>query len=355
MSKKTSRISRRALLLAEQNHIDISRIEPTGPDGRIIERDILLELEKRASKQDSEAPVETLVIDETMASENEQAISTDITQTQTVETKETETEQKAIIKAPVKTISKEINKKETDSESSEQETEKTNSYGTEVYPHTDVIVPRTETAPSGNPITVTMSFDAGSLMKLHGMIKENGEMMGLPHITVNDMILFAVAKLLKKNKALNAHLLGDKIRCFEGAHLGFYVDTDHGIETATVFDADRLSLSALAKITDALIRGAKAGKLPSEKNRSCASFMISNLGTLGVEAFMPILREPQTGILGICALQRRIKDVNGKDVAYSCIPLSLTFDPRALGTTSASKFLRELCVSLENFELLLIK
>ena len=46
MSKKTSRISRRALLLAEQNHIDISKIEPTGPDGRIIERDILLELEK---------------------------------------------------------------------------------------------------------------------------------------------------------------------------------------------------------------------------------------------------------------------------------------------------------------------
>ena len=133
------------------------------------------------------------------------------------------------------------------------------------------------------------------------------------------------------------------------------MDTDHGIETAAVFDADRLSLSALAKITEALIRGARAGKISSEKNKRCASFMITNLGTLGVEAFTPVLKEPQTGVLGVCALQRRIKEVNGKDVAYSCIPLSLTFDPRALDTTSAAEFLRELCKSLENFELLLLK
>ena len=56
-----------------------------------------------------------------------------------------------------------------------------------------------------------------------------------------------------------------------------------------------------------------------------------------------------------CALQRRIKTVDGKDIFYSCIPLTLTFDPRALDMASAAKFLRELCTSLENFELLLIK
>jgi pyruvate dehydrogenase E2 component (dihydrolipoamide acetyltransferase) len=200
-----------------------------------------------------------------------------------------------------------------------------------------------------------MSFDAGAIVNLNAKMKENGEAMGLPHITINDMILFATAKLLKKNKALNAHFLGDKIRYFEGAHLGFAVDTEHGIETLTVFDADRLSLSSLAKITGALIRGARAGSVSPEKNKLCASFMVSNLGMLGVESFTPVLKAPQTGVLGVCALQRRIKEVDGKDVAYSCIPLSLTFDPRALDTTSAIGFLRELCVSLENFELLLIK
>jgi len=268
---------------------------------------------------------------------------------------ETEAEQTAIVAAPIKTIAKDNTQKETDSQETEQEKEKSRSYGTEAYRHTDVIIPRTESAPNGNPITLTMSFDAGAIVKLNTLIKEHGETMGLPHITINDMILFATAKLLKKNKALNAHFLGDKIRYFDGAHLGFSVDTGHGIETLTVFDADRLSLSSLAKITGALIRSVRAGGVSPEKNKLCASFMVSNLGTLGVESFTPVLKEPQTGVLGVCALQRRIKEVNGKDISYSCIPLSLTFDPRALDTTSAAGFLRELCVSLENFELLLIK
>jgi pyruvate dehydrogenase E2 component (dihydrolipoamide acetyltransferase) len=204
-------------------------------------------------------------------------------------------------------------------------------------------------------MTVSMSFDASSLVRLQTMAKENGEVMGVPAVTTGDMILYATAKLLKKNKALNAHFLDGKIRYFDGVHLGFTVDTDHGMEMPTVFDADKLSLCALAKVTDALVRGAKAGKIPSEKTKPCASFTVSDLGALGVEYFTPTLKATQTGVLGVCAMQRRVKEVCGRDVFYSSIPLSLTFDPRALDTTSAAKFLRELCISLEGFELLLLK
>ena len=435
MNRKVPRISRRAWLLAKQNHIEVSNITPTGPDGRIIERDIFRELEKNylaelpektvdeidaepaetlakstefadvtvqenivetfaekipelelAVKETAESeevaeaeetveepeelPVEETSVEETAESVTEtedvpvaeptEPVIEEISETEDepeieIEWIETEAEQTAIVAAPIKTIAKDNTQKETDSQETEQEKEKSRSYGTEAYRHTDVIIPRTESAPNGNPITLTMSFDAGAIVKLNTLIKEHGETMGLPHITINDMILFATAKLLKKNKALNAHFLGDKIRYFDGAHLGFSVDTGHGIETLTVFDADRLSLSSLAKITGALIRSVRAGGVSPEKNKLCASFMVSNLGTLGVESFTPVLKEPQTGVLGVCALQRRIKEVNGKDISYSCIPLSLTFDPRALDTTSAAGFLRELCVSLENFELLLIK
>jgi len=218
-----------------------------------------------------------------------------------------------------------------------------------------VIIPRTSCAPDGAPMTVSMSFDPSSIVRLQAMIKENGEIMGLPQVTTDDMILFATAKLLKKNKALNAHFLGDKIRYFDGVHLGFTVDTDHGMEIPAVFDAEKLSLYSLSKVTAALIAGARSGKLSSEKTMPFASFTVTNLGTLGVEYFTPVLKAPQTGVLGVCALQRRIKQIDGKDVSYSCIPLSLTFDPHALDTTSAAKFLRDLCISLENFELLLIK
>ena len=52
---------------------------------------------------------------------------------------------------------------------------------------------------------------------------------------------------------------------------------------------------------------------------------------------------------------KRIKEENGETVFYPAIPLSLTFDTRALDSTSAAKFLRELVFALENFELLLLK
>ena len=449
MNTKGPKISPRAWALAMQNQIDVSKITPTGPDGRIIEKDVLRELEKKyvaetaetkvgnetveatttkepveevtteevveevTAKEVVEEPVTEEIVEEVATEEIVEEVATEevveevaakevveetaaeevveevaakevveetakeevveevateevveeptteevveeVTTKEVVEEPVTEEvfEETAIVTAPVVTIAKEGKKKE---EPKENVKEKTYSFGTEAFRHTDVIIPRTEKLPESAPMTITMSFDASSIVRLHQSIKENGEALGLPHITINDMILFASAKLLKKNKILNAHFLGDKIRYFDGVHLGFVVDTGHGMETPTVFDADRLSLSALSKITGALIRGARAGNVSPEKNKLCASFMVTNLGMSGVEGFTPVLTAPQTGSLGVCALQRRIKTVGGTDVSYSCIPLALTFDPRALDTASAAKFLRELCASLENFELLLVK
>ena len=355
MNTNGLKISPRALALAMQNQIDVMKIIPTGPDGRIVERDVMRMLEKEAA---TEEITNTEISENTESSvlEGESAAEdTDISAEEPeieVEITVEEAEETAIVKAPVIAVASEKQEKE---ERKEEPKEKTYAYGTEAYRHTDVIIPRTEMMTEYRPMTLSMSFDASAIEALHQKVKENGEALGLPHITINDMILFAAAKILKKNKMLNAHFLGDKIRYFEGVHLGFVVDTGHGMETPTVFDAERLSLSALSKITGALIRGARAGGVSPEKNKLCASFMVSNLGTLGVEQFTPVLREPQTGVLGVCAMQRRIKSEGGKDVSYPCIPLSLTFDPRALDTTSAAKFLRELCASLENFELLLIK
>ena len=369
MNTKGLKISPRALALAMQNQIDIADITPTGPDGRIIERDVWRHLEKakdipKTSIKQEETLAEEITIEEVI----EEPIAEEISMEELIEAPMAnempledpdieieitveEPEPVAMIAAPVVVVKNE----EKAEEPKAQVKEKSYTYGTDAYRHTDVIIPRTEKAPDGTPFTVTMSFDASAIVRLHRMMKENGESMGFPHITINDMILFAVSKQLKKNKALNAHFLGDKIRYFDGVHLGFVVDTGHGMETPTVFDADRLSLTSLAKITGALVRGARAGNVSPEKNKLCASFMVSNLGTLGVEAFTPVLQEPQTGILGVCALQKRLKEINGQDVSYPAIPLSLTFDPRAIDTTGAVKFLRELCASLENFELLLIK
>ena len=67
----------------------------------------------------------------------------------------------------------------------------------DAYRHTDVIISQSENAPSATPITLEMSFDATAITGLRDKIKANGEAMGLPSVTINDMVLFAVAKTLK--------------------------------------------------------------------------------------------------------------------------------------------------------------
>ena len=178
--------------------------------------------------------------------------------------------------------------------------------------------------------------------------------MGIGNVTINDMILFAAAKVLKHHRALNAHFLGDTMRYFDGVHLGVAVDTERGLMVPTLFDADRLTLAELAAATKVLGKEAQAGTISPDKLKG-ASFTVSNLGPTGIESFTPVINPPQTGILGVCSLTKRVREENGAPVFYPCIPLSLTFDHRAIDGAPAARFLHELCTALESFELLLVK
>lgn len=300
------------------------------------------EITEEASEPEKEETVET---------ETEEPIVEEVKEELTAIAEETNT-QTAIVAAPVTAITGEETKEEP--KEKEEPAEKV-FRSEEIYRHTDVIISQSENAPGATPITIEMSFDATAITDLREKIKANGEAMGIANVTINDMILFATTKILRKHKAMNAHFLGDKIRYFDGIHLGFAVDTDRGPQTLTLFDADRLSLASLSKIAGSLVRGVRAGGEVPEKNLRTGSFTVVNVGTLGVERFTPVLKTPQTGVLGVCALHKRVKSMEGEDMIYPCIPLALTFDPRAMSTANAAGFLRELCTALENFSLLLIK
>ena len=119
--------------------------------------------------------------------------------------------------------------------------------------------------------------------------------------------------------------------------------------------ADRkMSLNELSKNAKVIITEAQSGNISPDKLRG-ATFTVTNLGSLGVESFTPVINPPQTAILGVNTIVKRIKEVNGEDVVYPAMGLSLTFDHRALDGAPAAKFLKALCANLENFDLLLIK
>ena len=72
------------------------------------------------------------------------------------------------------------------------------------------------------------SAKATSLQAYRAKAKANAEALGLPNITINDMILFAVSRVLPRFPELNAHFPGDAIEQFDAVNLGVAVDTDRG-------------------------------------------------------------------------------------------------------------------------------
>ena len=310
------KISPRARNLAAKTDADVSKAVPTGPDGRIIERDIqkVLDAGLMVTTETAEKLLrgEKVVFAEPKAEEFHIPAAAPAQKTGYTDEKMSQIR---------RTISKSM--------------------------HTSL----TELA----QLTLSTSFDASALVALRASLKAGGEAMGIGNITYNDMILFAVAKTLAtgKYKALNANLIGgDTMRYFEGVHLGIAVDTERGLMVPTVFDAQKLTLAELAKQAKALAADCQSGKANPDVLRG-ASFTISNIGPTGIESFTPVINPPQTAILGVCSLTKRIKEKDGAPVFYPCIPLSLTIDHRAVDGAPAAKFLSELVRNLENFNLLL--
>ena len=199
-------------------------------------------------------------------------------------------------------------------------------------------------------LTHTISFDCTNIMNFRKFLKDNAEVLKLPPITINNIIVYAVSRVLKNHKDLNAHLLnGDTMRYFEHVNMGIATDTPRGLLVPTLFGADTMTLSEIAVKSKKLSQDAIDGKLDPSLLTG-GSFTISNVGTMGIESFTPVVNPPQTGILGVNTLETRIKlGKDGEIIPYTAMALSLSYDHRALDGAPASRFLKDLKDYLENF------
>ena len=203
-------------------------------------------------------------------------------------------------------------------------------------------------------LTHNVSFDATEVLNYRKTLKAaGGDYAG---ITIGDILLFAVSRTVLNHPDLNAHMLDDNtIRIFKHVNLGVAVDTPRGLMVPTIEKADTLSLLEISKAVKELAAACRDGGISPDK-LSGGSFTVSNLGSLGIESFTPVINPPQTGILGVCCTVDRVrKAADGSIELYPAMGLSLTYDHRAVDGTPASKFLQELCRNLENFTALLAK
>ncbi|MCL2703853.1 MAG: 2-oxo acid dehydrogenase subunit E2 [Defluviitaleaceae bacterium] len=197
------------------------------------------------------------------------------------------------------------------------------------------------------------SFDASTILEFRKQCKSSGAALMLNNITLNDIILFAVSRILKSHSCLNAHLLGgDTIRKYSAVHIGVAMDTPRGLIVPTVFDADKKSLAGISEEVKRLSDTARNGNISPDFLQG-ATFTVSNLGSTGVEMFTPIINPPQVAILGVCGVQAKVRIGASGIETYQSMGLSLTYDHRAVDGAPASRFAADLCRSLEEFMLLL--
>ena len=300
------KISPRARVLAEKTGIDPHFAAPTGPNGRIIERDVRTLIEN--------GPTATYAA----AGEFAGAAGTGLGGKFSV------ADIGAAPAAPAATAAADLPE-----------------YVDEKMPNIRKVIAKQMVASlsTAAQLTHTTSFDATEIMAFRKKVKENGEKLGLANITLNDIILFAVSRVLAKpeHKALNAHLLnGDTMRYFNGVHLGVAVDTDRGLVVPTIKNAQNMSLNEISAKAKELAATCKNGGATPDM-LSGASFTVSNVGSYGIESFTPVINTPQTGILGVDTVTTRIREVNGEIKTYPAMGLSLTYDHRALDGRPAEK------------------
>ena len=203
-------------------------------------------------------------------------------------------------------------------------------------------------------LTLNTSADASNLLACRKSLKSSPQMKRLSKININDFLLYVVANILPKFKNMNAHFLKDKILEFEHVHLGFAVDSPRGLMVPIIHNAHLLSLEEISKEARRLNTACQEDTiLPDELNGG--TFTVTNLGTIGIESFTPILNIPQVAILGICSISLKPIMKEDKIQFIPHIGLSLTFDHRAVDGAPAAKFLQELNMVIANFDLTHIK
>ena len=313
---KLIKISPRAKNLADKNGVDFTFAKPTGPNGRIIERDI--------ERLISEGPKYTKAAMGSGVSVDGTGIGGRITEADTmnIPVKGENAPQAEFEDVKLPNIRKVIAKA--------------------------MLGSLTTTA----QLTLNSSFDASEIMAYRAKVKKAVEVSGMENVTINDIIMFAVSRTILEFKDLNAHFLDDKMRYFANVNLGIAVDTPRGLLVPTIFNINKKSLVEISKEAKDTFAKCKEGTISPDYLQG-ASFTITNLGSAGIESFTPVLNAPQTGILGINTIEYKTKKVNGEFKNYPAMGLSLTFDHRALDGAPAAKFLQKLSYNLENFSLLL--
>ncbi|MBT2727445.1 2-oxo acid dehydrogenase subunit E2 [Bacillus sp. ISL-75] len=166
-------------------------------------------------------------------------------------------------------------------------------------------------------------------------------------LSYTEIFIKAAATALKTHKLVNSSLNGNTIEILSEVNIGVAVAVPNGLVVPVIRNADRKGLAALTEENKRIVKQARENKLAPE-NLAGGTFTISNLGMYAVDAFTPIINQPQSAILGIGRIREKVVSENGSFAAKQFVTLSLSFDHRVIDGAPAAEFLTELKNLIEN-------
>jgi len=281
--------------IAKDLDVDLSKVTPNGTSGRIRAQDVY-DQAKRAGAQ-------------------------------------TETEEPAALAGPAKTgkvtaaaltpfVSKNLQLMEGDE--------------TEVFSGMrKVIAERMFTSCSEIPqVTQTVQADVTKLMEFRKMLNEGRE----NRLSVNDFVLKAVAKSLRKHPEIRVSIDGETLIRRAHVNLGMAVAVENGLIVPVIKDADKMGIEELSAAARDYAARARNNTLTTDEYKG-STFTVSNMGMYGVVNFNPVINQPDAAILGVCAITDQLTlNEEGAVEVRKKMNLCLTFDHRLIDGAAAATF-----------------
>jgi pyruvate dehydrogenase E2 component (dihydrolipoamide acetyltransferase) len=193
--------------------------------------------------------------------------------------------------------------------------------------------------------TVTVEADMGAAQDLRTSL--NAVDPAAEKLSVNHILIKAVALALKRHPAINAHYQDGKVRLFNRVHIGVAVALEDGLIVPVIRECDRKSLGEIAREAKGLIERARGKKLRPEEY-SGGTFAISNLGMYDVVEFTAVIDPAHGAILAVGAIEDKPVAVNGQVAIRQRMRLTGSFDHRIIDGAMGAKFLQEVKKILEN-------
>ncbi|WP_224042694.1 dihydrolipoyllysine-residue acetyltransferase [Paraburkholderia unamae] len=201
-------------------------------------------------------------------------------------------------------------------------------------------------------VTNNDEADITELEALRTQLNKEYEKAGVK-FTMLAFVIKAVVVALKKFPALNASLQADNLVFKQYYHIGFAADTPNGLVVPVIRDADKKGLVDIAKEMGELSKLARESKLkPDQMQGGC--FSISSLGGIGGTHFTPIINAPEVAILGLSKSAMKPVWDGQQFVPRLILPLSLSFDHRALDGAEAGRFNAYLVSLLADYRRMLL-